>query len=127
LNERQTLVHLTYAYSAGFSARMAMKAYLATIGSDKVGFTVVGKNRNGSAELIDGVRGLVERNTLRYYLGIDALLTASLLAPAGQREKRLQYFFTATERYPRQLHEMDRATYMQIKQSEFARQGKLLP
>jgi hypothetical protein len=68
------------------------------------------------------MRGAVERNTMRYYLAIDAYL-ASLAVPASQQsEKRLQHWFDATERYPRQLHEIDRTAYLSMKRSEYKRQ-----
>ncbi|MCG0583463.1 hypothetical protein L6Q82_36330, partial [Burkholderia cenocepacia] len=35
----RTFLHLTYSYGFGTVGRMAMKTYLATVGSDKVGFT----------------------------------------------------------------------------------------
>jgi hypothetical protein len=52
---------------------IAMKTYLATLGSSKVGFTVTRRQSNGQPEYIRGMRGLVERNAMRYYLAIDAL------------------------------------------------------
>ena len=101
---------------------LAMQAYLATAGADKVGFTVIGKDGNGQPIYRGGVRGAVERNAMRYYLAIDAYL-ASLQAPADQQpEKRIQAWFNATERYARQLHEMDRGTYVAMKRGEYARQ-----
>ncbi|QJW85230.1 hypothetical protein HK414_22905 [Ramlibacter terrae] len=39
-----------------------------------------------------------------------------------QVEQRIQQWFTATEKYPRQLREMDRATYVAMKRSEYERQ-----
>ena len=68
-----------------------------------------------------GVRGAVERNTMRYYLAIDAYLDGLSAPPADQLEKRLQTWFTATEKYPRQLHEIDRATYLDMKRSQLRR------
>jgi hypothetical protein len=59
---------------------------------------------------------------MRYYLAIDAHL-ASLRSPADQQvEKRIQTWFDAAERYPRQLHEMDRKTYADMKRDEYERQ-----
>ena len=53
--------------------------------------------------------------------GIDAYL-ASLQAPPGaQVEKRLSDWFAATEKYPKQLHEMDKQEYMAMKQKETQR------
>ncbi len=88
----------------------------------KVGFTVIGKQADGQPDYIGGVRGLVERNTMRYYLAIDIFLGAAHTAPAAQFEKRLQNWFTAVERYPRQLHEMDRGEYLVMKRAEYLRQ-----
>ncbi len=120
--EGKTFMHLTYAYSTSFSARVAMRAYLATIGADKVGFTPIANTAAGAGQFIGGLRGLAERNTMRYYLAIDSYLEATTETPARQLEKRLHSWFTAVERYPRQLHEIDRDAYIAMKRSEHARQ-----
>jgi hypothetical protein len=123
IGSNRTFLHLTYSYGYGTAGRLAMKTYLATIGSDKVGFTPA-SDASGSSEggYIGGVRGLVERNTMRYYLAIDAYL-GSLSAPADQRlEQRLTSWFNATEQYPRQLHEVERSAYMTMKSNEYRRQ-----
>lgn len=122
LSDDQTFLHLTYSYEHGFAARTAMKTYLATLGSGKVGFTVVGTRSDGLPEYIRRTRGLMERNTMRYYLAIDAYLDAAGAHPAEQFEQRLQHWFTATERYARQLREMDRDTYLEMKRDEYSRQ-----
>jgi hypothetical protein len=59
---------------------------------------------------------------MRYYLAVEAYL-ASLEAPASARtEKRLNDWFSAQERYPRQLgEEVSRSQYLAMKQREFAR------
>ena len=115
----RTFLHLTYSYGFGTVGRIAMKTYLATIGHDKVGFTTVGGPASSAqAEYIGGVRGLLERNTMRYYLAIDAYL-ATLGKPVDQRFAR---WFDATEQYPRQLHEVDRQDYLQMKAREYRRQ-----
>ncbi len=119
--EGKTFIHLAYSYGFGFAGKMAMQVYLGTIGASKVGFTVEGRKPDGQPNYIGGMRGLVERNTMRYYLAIDAYL-GSLAVPApAQLDKRLQDWFAAAERYPRQLHEMDRADYLAMKHSEFQR------
>ncbi|MEO8171043.1 MAG: hypothetical protein ABI575_09305 [Oxalobacteraceae bacterium] len=120
----KTFLHLTYSYATNFAARFAMQAYLATIGSDKVGFTITGERSGGRPDYIGGVRGVVERNTMRYYLAIDAYLGALSAPPAQQFEKRLQSWFASTENYPRQLHEVDRASYLDMKRREYLRQQK---
>lgn len=118
----KTLIHLSYAYAYGLPGRLAMQAYLATAGRGKVGFTITGSRPDGQPEYLGGARGVVERNTMRYYLAIDAYL-GSLDAPAGgQFEKRLQDWYAACERYSRQLHDVDAPTYLAMKRSEYLRQ-----
>jgi len=122
LENERAFVHLRYSYTYGFAGRLAMKMYLATSGSDKVGFTVIGGPSDAPPEFIGGVRGAIERNTMRYYLAIDAYLGA-LATPAPARfEQSLERWFNATELYPRQLREIDRDTYFAMKRSEYLRQ-----
>ena len=115
----QTFLHFTYSYAYGVAARLAMKTYLGTSGRAKVGFTIVGQRADGDPEYVRGVRGLIERNTMRYYLAIDAYLDAE---PAGELEQRLQNWFASTELYPQQLRELDQTDYLAMKRSEYARQ-----
>ena len=122
LDARRSFLHLRYSYGYGMAGRLAMQGYLATVGADKIGFTVTGRDGNGQPISIGGVRGAIERNAMRYYLAIDAHL-ASLRLPANQQlDKRIDSWFAETERYPRQLHEMDRATYVAMKRGEYERQ-----
>jgi hypothetical protein len=122
LPNARTFVHLSYSYTVNFAGRLAMQTYLGTVGSGKVGFTVTGRRADGKPDYIRGMRGLMERNTMRYYLAIDSFLGAARAPPAAQLEKRLQSWFSAVEQYPRQLHEMDRRAYLEMKRAEYARQ-----
>jgi hypothetical protein len=110
LDAGRTFLHMSYAYGFGGAGRFAMQAYLATAGSSKVGFTS------------NGIRGAVERNAMRYYLAIDAYLD-TMDAPQAQRtDKRINQWFSSTERYPKQLHEMDRGSYVSMKRQDYDRQ-----
>ena len=122
IDDKRTFLQLTYSYGYGAAGRLAMQAYLATAGSGKVGFTVTGKRPDGQPDYIGGVRGVVERNTMRYYLAIDAYLSALGVPPAEQLDTRLKNWYAATERYPRQLYEIDRSAYISMKQREVLRQ-----
>ncbi|WP_372827121.1 hypothetical protein [Polaromonas sp.] len=118
----KTFMHLRYSYGYGMTGRLAMQAYMATVGSSKIGFSEVTSDVGGGKTPVGGMRGAIERNTMRYYLAIDTYL-ASLAVPASQQfEKRLQLWFDATERYPRQLHEIERTAYVTMKRSEYQRQ-----
>jgi hypothetical protein len=119
----RTFMHLGYAFGYGTVSHVALQAYFATVGRGKVGFTTTTAPQAGSEPTyIGGMRGLVERNTMRYYAAIEAYLDALTAPPAEQLERRLQSWFTATEKYPRQLHEVDRAAYLDMKRSEYRRQ-----
>ena len=120
----RTFLHLTYSYAFGFAGRIAMQTYLATIGSDMVGFTPINIRTNSQPKYIGGMRGMVERNAMRYYLAIDAFLGAMAAPPAMQLQNRLQSWFSATEQYPRQLYEIERIAYIGMKQKEHMRQQK---
>ncbi len=121
IDAKRSIIHMSYAYGYGFTARMAMKTYLATVGSEKVGFTIVDR-KDGKPVFQDGVLGLLERNTMRYYLAIDAYLSAYSLPAAEQPEKRIREWYASTERYARQLHEMEQSEYLEMKRSEMKRQ-----
>lgn len=118
----RTFLHFTYAYSTNLAARLAMQAYLSTVGSDKVGFTELGKSADGQPVWIKGLRAVVERNTMRYYLAINSYLATRQLPPAQRFEASLQHWFSASETYPRQLHEIERPAYLEMKRAEHLRQ-----
>ncbi len=121
LDERQSFLHFRYSYAYGSLARAAMQAYLATVGAKKVGFTAEGTLENGQPALVGGMRGVMERNTMRYYLAIESYLKARS-APAGSRTaKMVEDWFAAVDRYPRQLHEMSREEYVAMKMKEYER------
>jgi hypothetical protein len=127
IDARKSLVHMSYAYGYGFAARMAMQTYLATIGSQKVGFTVLDRKPDGKPVYQSGVLGLLERNTMRYYLAIDAYLQAFTLPAAEQPERRIREWYASTERYAEQLHEMEQAEYLDMKRKEMRRQQQAQP
>jgi len=122
LENGQTFIHLSYSYAYGLAGRLAMQAYLGTIGRNKVGFTVASTGPDGQPLHIGGMRGVVERNTMRYYLAIEAFLGALSELPQAQLEKRLHDWFAAVERYPLQLHEMEQGAYLDMKRREYRRQ-----
>ena len=118
LDATRSFIHLGYTYGFGTMSRLAMQAYLSTLGAHKVGFSVVGHEADGTPQFVGGLLGATERNTMRYFLAIEAYL-ASLQAPRPERlARRLETWFSASERYPRQLHEMDRGEYLALKQRE---------
>lgn len=118
----RTFVRLSYAYAFGAAGRLAMQIYLGTAGRQKIGFTIAGTQADGLPRHVGGTRGAVERNTMRYFLAIEAFLGALSVPPQAQFEKRLRDWFAAVERYPRQLHEMEQGEYLDMKRKEHQRQ-----
>jgi len=117
-----TFIHLSYSYGYGTTAKFLMKAYLNTIGRNKIGFTVTGKQSNGEPIYVEGLLGLVERNTMRYHLAVEAYLGAMRLPEPMQFEKRIDDWFKASERYPQQLHEVNLGEYLDMKRTQHLRQ-----
>ena len=126
---------MTYTYGFGIAAKLAMKGYLSTTGRNKIGFTQTGTSSDGKPEYIKGVRGVVERNAMRYYVAIDSFLNAVPLPREQQFEKRLGDCIDILEQYALQLHEVDqpwdkdvsfrevdRDVYLEMKRNERQRQ-----
>ena len=125
--EGKTFIHLSYSYAYGMTARLAMGAYFSTLGSAKVGFTIVGKQPDGQPIYVEDMRAALERNTMRYYLAIDAYLDALSAPSQEQFEKRLRNWFASTERYALQLHEVTQGDYLDMKRKEYKRQQTVHP
>lgn len=118
LEDGRAFVHLTYAYSYGAMARVAMQAYLATTGRDKVGFSVIAHGADGRPVYVADLRGVVERNAMRYFLAVDAYLNSLALPRPDRLQSRLRQWFASTEQYALQLHEIEEREYMEMKQAE---------
>lgn len=125
LDAKRSFIHLSYSYSYGIAARVAMQGYLSTLGRDKVGFSIIGQGDSGKPVYVGGLRGVAERNTMRYYLAVEAYLGALATVPGQQLEKRLRDWFDATEQHPLQLHELGRDEYLTMKRREVQRQQTL--
>ncbi len=121
LEGAQSFLHIKYSYAYGLIAHLAMRLYFATSGGAKVGFTKVGRENGKPPHFVGGVRGAVERNTMRYYLALDAFLS-TVATPAPRRfEESLERWYAATERYALQLHEVGRDDYITMKRNEYLR------
>ncbi len=129
LDSGHSFLHFSFSHAYGFAARTALRIYLKTLADDKVGFTIVGTGSDGQPTHIGDVRGMIERNAMRYYLAIDATLKfpntsadpLRNLSRNQSRESRLQYWFLATERYPLQLREVTQHEYLAMKRKEYLR------
>ena len=125
LDERRSFMHMQYSYTQGIVARCATSVYFSTRGRDKVGFTWI-RDEDDAPRLVRGIRGALERNTMRYYLAFDAYLHA-LGSPAPQRfEQSIERWFADTERFARQLREVKHDDYITMKRGQYLRQQAVL-
>ena len=119
ISDEISFVHFSYEYAYGFWANLATSTYLATLGSDKIGFSITGLDEKNQPVYINGVRGIIERNAVRYFFAIKAYLETSQLQP------RLSLWFDLTEQFPDQLHEMSKQEYLDYKHREHLQQQQL--
>ncbi len=110
-------VELLLSTRQGYSDTI-VDLYLNTLGRSKVGFTRDGETVFGNPRYVGGREGAAERNVVRYMLA----LRASLELEDEPFMRRAEGWFEATERYPRQLHELEREEYLEIKRREFENQ-----
>ena len=122
--EGQTRIELHSSYRPSLRSSMATRAYLSTIGRDKVGFSIV-RHEGGEPVYVGGVRGIIERNAMRYYLALKAYLDTVEAPPEARLEARLRRWYLLTEEYPRQLHEMEKGEYVESKLLEWQNQQRL--
>jgi len=118
LERRKTFVHVSYVYSDSAALRLAAKAYFATIGRDKVGFTVTGTGSDGKPEYIGGPRGALERSTVRYYFAILSFMSSLQYPEASRFYMRISKWHDLTSHHKRQLLDLDKNTYLELKTRE---------
>lgn len=126
LDGERTFVHVSYAYSDSVALRLAEKAYFATIGQDKVGFTVTGTDRNGNPIYIGGPRGAIERSAVRYYFAIQSFMNALSYPEESRFSERISEWYDLTSRYRKQFIDLkDKKDYLTLKTKEHKNQVML--
>jgi hypothetical protein len=113
LDAERTFLHMSYAYTLGFTARIAMDAYLGTSGRDKAGFSVVDRLPDGRPVYVEGVRGVIERGAMRHYLAIEAFLDSP-----HDMETRLHRWYAAIGRHPQLREQVGRDEYVEMKRRQ---------
>ena len=109
----------------GKVAKRLGKLYLTTLGRNKVGFTVLDYDRDGEPRYVRGIRGVVERNIVRYLLAIEVFLESQELTGKEAFQRRAELWFDATETYKRQLHELPRQKNLDNVRREYDNQVAL--
>jgi hypothetical protein len=124
LDEDRTFIHLRYSYRYSFLGYFLMKNYFALFGGGRIGFSAIGTDSDGNPVYVDGLRGAVESNVLRYYLTILAYMDTFKIPVEQRFEKRMSQWYDLTARYKRQLFEMERKEYLTFKRQD--RESQLL-
>lgn len=118
LTENSTFIHLSYEYKYGMWASLAMSTYFATLGRNKVGFTITGEDKNHNPTYIKGIRGVIERNSMRYFFAIKSYLDTINIPVTTRFTKKINYWFELTEKHHEQLYELDKEDYLKYKNME---------
>lgn len=114
----RTFVHVSYAYSDSVALRLAEKLYFATLGRAKVGFTVIGTDRNGNPVYIGGRRGALERSVVRSHFAIQSFMETVSYPEESRFSMRTINWYDLTSRYRKRLFEMEKKDYLRLKTKE---------
>ena len=123
-DESKTFIHFKYSYQYGVMAKLAINSYLATLGRQKVGFSVEGYDENNEPVYVKGLQGIVERNSMRYFIAISSHIDTYAL-DRKQWHPRIDRWYNLAKRFNRQLIEVNDGNYIETKQQEFANREKL--
>lgn len=69
-------------------------------------------------QLYQELRDLIERNIMRSFLALEASLDRQTVPAPHRFEARLNAAYELTERYPLQLHELEKPEYLAAKRRE---------
>jgi hypothetical protein len=124
-DEHRTLVHLRYSYEYGVLTSIFMKSYFAIFGGSKVGFSVTGKDSNNNPVYASGIRGLNERNVVRYYFAILAYMETRHSPVELSFEKSIGRWHDLASQYKKQLTPGEKKDY--IARKKLDRKNQLQP
>jgi hypothetical protein len=114
----RTVVALRSSYVPSVVTRVMTAIYLATVGRNRVGFSREDTGPATSPRYVKGFKGLVERSAMRYYLAFEAFLDYESLPIAQRFEASINAVYDLMDHYPTQLHDMEKAEYLDAKRRE---------
>lgn len=123
--EGRTVVSLRSSYVPSTVTRLATAIYLVTVGRNKVGFSSEDGVAAGSPRYVKGFRGMIERNVMRYYLAFESFLDMQSIPVTHRFEACINAVYDLMEQYPAQLHEMEKAEFLDAKRRERENQFRL--
>lgn len=120
----ETILHFTSSIEMSTVSRLATATYLATLGRHRIGFSMV-EDGEGKKTPVKGVKGMIERNAMRYYLALQTHIEQRKEPETLRFERSINAWFDLTERYHDQLYEVSREKYIENKKSERLNQVKM--
>ena len=120
----KTFIHFKYAYQYGVMAKLAINSYLATLGRHKVGFSIESYDDNHEPVYVKGLQGIVERNSMRYFIAIRSYLDTNSL-DREQWFPRVDRWYSLARPFNKQLIEVEDGGYLETKQQEYKNREKL--
>jgi hypothetical protein len=121
LDTASTVLRLVYSSAFTPAGLWMAQAYVNSVARHRIGFTVVDTDNHGRPVHVRGVRGAIERNTMRFQLAVQSWLAVQPRPPAERIPAAIEAWFDASERYAAQLHEVERAEYVARKRADFER------
>ncbi|MGA1318344.1 MAG: hypothetical protein ACO3YN_15515 [Rubrivivax sp.] len=124
LDETHSALALRFSNAFTRSGLWLAELYVNTAGRHRIGFTVESVDANGQAVYVRGLRGSVERNTMRFHLAVQSWLSVQSLPAARRIPRAIEAWFDASEQYAAQLHEIERQEYVQMKLQQYGQHVK---
>ena len=121
LGENMTFMHLRYSFRYSALGYFFMKIF----GGTKIGFSIIGTDRDGNPVYAEGLRGLVERDVVCYCLATLAYFD-TLDVPYDQRfESRIRQWYALTVPFKKQFYDMTKEEYLTYKSKDWESQRRL--
>ena len=120
----ETLMYLKSRYAPGRITRMATNTYVNVFARDKPGFTEI-QEPGGKKKLITGFPAVIERSSVRAYFALKAYTLNYHLPPDKRFEACLKTWYDLNQPYKKQLYELERDQYLQIKRREHKNQLRI--
>jgi hypothetical protein len=122
-SDGKAVLRFTLSFQGSILSSNIADLYFATAGSSKSGFTY--SEKSGRKELVGGIKGAIERNSMRYYLALLVCFQDYEAKGRMSAIDRASLWFDYTERYRHQLHEVEKKDYLSTKMKEFSNQTRL--
>jgi len=114
----ETLLYLKSRYAPGRVTRMATYTYIKVFAHNKPGFTEIIEPGTHAKKLITGFPAVIERSTVRAYFALKAYLLNIKVPKSGRYDACLKTWYDLNAPYKKQLYELGRDQYLEIKRRE---------